>query len=77
MLLQAGAARLAAVAVLVHALCTQLAGPGAGADVGAHEPKLQAAESESTPHEPPCVAAVMVKRVRVFVPSPHALLQSP
>ena len=51
-----------------------------GADVstgvGAHEPKLQAAESESTPHEPPCVAAVVVVRVRVFVPSPspHALL---
>ena len=32
-LLQAGAARLAAVAVLVHALCTQLAGPSAGTGV--------------------------------------------
>ena len=26
----------------------------------------EAAESESTPHEPPCVAAVVVVRVRLF-----------
>ena len=35
---------------LVHAACTQLAGPGVGAGMGAHEPKLQAAEFERPTH---------------------------
>ena len=50
-------------------------GAGVGAGVGAHEPVLHFKDSESAPHEPPCVAVVVVVRVRFFVPPPHALLQ--
>ena len=56
-------------------------GFGVGAVVGAgvgHAAGLQAAELERPPHAvPPCVAAVVVVRVRVIVPPPHDLVQAP
>ena len=46
--------------------------------MGAHEVVLQASDSERAPHEvPPWAAVVLVMRVRVFVPPPHAFVQSP
>jgi hypothetical protein len=73
--LQAGAARLAAVAVTGTRALHAVGGARRRRRRGRARAQLQAVVLERPPHAvPPCAAAAVVVCVRVFVLSPHALL---